>query len=410
MLNLDKKQKYLLACSFGPDSMALAEMLRREKYNFSIAHVNYHLREESSLETEGLKQYCKKYDIELFIHEVEEPITTNVEEKCREIRYHFFYEIMSSHPNTFYALLVAHQQDDLLETYLLQKKRNILPSYYGLPEKTTLFGMLVIRPLLAYKKARVIEICKENDVPYGLDSTNFLDIYARNKIRHEIIEKMSDDDRKKMLEEIKKENDKLQEAYRSVENFHDLSNAEILKLHPIEYRLYLNSLAKEVQSDFTVSQKVANEIRKVLLSDKPNVVTPVTKDLVFVKEYETSYFDFTNSQYDFLYVLDKGDKLDTSYFYLDFSNDATNRGVKESDYPIVIRNAKKEDIYFIKGYPVKVRRLFIDWKMPLSLRKRWPVILNKDNDIIYIPRYQKDFIPDETCNFYVKKRFSLKKG
>ena len=47
MLNLDKNKKYLLACSFGPDSMALCEMLRQEKCNFSIAHVNYHLREES---------------------------------------------------------------------------------------------------------------------------------------------------------------------------------------------------------------------------------------------------------------------------------------------------------------------------------------------------------------------------
>ena len=53
MLNLDKKQNYLLACSYGPDSMALAEMLRQEGYRFSIAHVNYNIREESSLETQA---------------------------------------------------------------------------------------------------------------------------------------------------------------------------------------------------------------------------------------------------------------------------------------------------------------------------------------------------------------------
>ena len=410
MLNLDKKQNYLLACSYGPDSMALAEMLRQEGYRFSIAHVNYNIREESSLETQGLKEYCHKHQIELFVHEVTTPIEKNVEEKCREIRYHFFYDIMSSHPNSFSILLVAHQQDDLLETYLLQKKRNILPKYYGLPEKTTLFGMEVMRPLLGYKKSELWDFCKKNQVPFGVDSTNFLDIYARNKIRHEVVEKMSDYDREKLLEEIKKENTKLQEAYQRVECLDDLSNKEILKLPNLEYRLYLNKLAVEVQSDFSISQKVADEIRKVLLSDKPNVITPVTNNLVFVKEYETSYFDFVNSQYDYLYVLESETKLDTPYFYLDFSHGASNRGVSKEDYPIMVRNAKKEDIYFIKGYPVKVRRLFIDWKMPLSLRKRWPVILNKDNRIIYIPRYQKDFIPDDHCNFYVKKRFSLKKA
>ena len=51
MLNLNKNQKYLLACSHGPDSMALFYMLKEEGYNFAVAHVNYHHREESNLET-----------------------------------------------------------------------------------------------------------------------------------------------------------------------------------------------------------------------------------------------------------------------------------------------------------------------------------------------------------------------
>ena len=60
------------------------------------------------------------------------------------------------------------------------------------------------------------------------------------------------------------------------------------------------------------------------------------------------------------------------------------------------------DEYLINGYKVKANRLFIDWKMPLSLRKRWPVIKDKNGNIIYIPRYQKDFKKNESLNFYVK--------
>lgn len=408
MLNLNKKDKYLLACSFGPDSMALCEMLRQEKYNFSVAHVNYHLREESNQETEGLKQYCKKYDIELFILDVKEIINKNIEETCREIRYHFFYDTLKNHKDLS-ALLVAHQQDDLLETYLLQKKRNILPKYYGLMEKNELFGMTVLRPLLQYKKKELLDFCRENDVPYGLDSTNFLDIYTRNKIRHQIVEKLDDKKRNELLLQIKKDNEILKNASLKVDSLHDLSNKELLELPHLEYRLYLNKLAMEVQDDFTVSEKLSLEIRKVLLSDKPNVGTLVSKNLVFIKEYETCYFDYINTAYDYYFILEKGEVLDTPYFYLDFSSDATNRNVHLEDYPLIIRNAKKEDIYFIKGYPVKMRRLFIDWKMPNSLRERWPVILNKDNRIIYTPRYQKNFVRDKNCNFYVKKRFSLKK-
>ena len=408
MLNLDKNKYYLLACSFGPDSMALFHLLTKENYHFAVAHVIYHLRDESSKETQDLISYCKKNNIEYFIYDVKEQITNNVEERCREIRYHFFHDVFEQE-NRFDVLLVAHHQDDLLETYLLQKQRKILPHHYGLNRKTTLFGVPVIRPLLDYKKSDLLRICKENDVPYALDSTNFLNIYARNKIRHEIVEKLSASQRKDILVQIELENQLLAEAYAELDKMGELSNQEVLSLSPIVYRLYLNCLAKEAQPDFEVSFKVAQEIRKVLLSDKPNVSMSVNKNLIFVKEYETCYFDFANSQYDFQYVLESPSKLDTPYFHLDFTSDTSNRNVSLNEYPLTIRNAQREDICFIREYPVKVRRLFIDWKMPMALRKRWPVILNKDNKIIYVPRYQKDFVPNEQCNFYVTKRFSLKK-
>ncbi len=410
MLNLDKKQKYLLACSFGPDSMALTEMLRQGGYVFSIAHVNYHLRTEADDETNGLRLYCQKNNVDLFVKDIKEEIKGNVEEKCREIRYTFFHDICLSHQGEFSALLVAHHQDDLIETYLLQKQRNILPHHYGLLEKTTLYDTTVIRPLLSYKKVELQSFCDKNHIPYSLDSSNFLPIYARNKIRHEVVEKMNDEERKKVLKEIAQKNAELESAQKIIESLQDLSNQEVLQLDSLCYRLYLNKMAQELQTDFSVSSKVANEIRKVLISDKPNVVMPVTKDIVFTKEYETCFFDFVKSESDFLYILDKGCILNTPYFYLDFTASASERNISFLDYPLIIRNAKPEDLYSISGYPVKVRRLFIDWKMPLSLRKRWPVILNKDNRIIYIPRYQKDFVPDDKCNFYVKKRFSLKKN
>ena len=406
MLNLNKNYKYLLACSFGPDSMALLKMLLNEKYNFEVAHVNYNLREEAKKETEDLLEYCNKHNITCHVYYVKEAIKTNVEEKCREIRYEYFKSLFDEHK--FDALLVAHQQDDLIETYYLQKQRNILPRYYGLQEETVLFGMNVIRPLLNYKKSELLDFCKENQVPFAIDSTNLLDIYARNKIRHEIVEKMDDIQRKEVIEIIYEENIELAKQYEQVDKLEGLTNQQMLELDPVIFRLYLNKLAKDVSPDFEVSKKVAREIRKLLQSNKPNISFPVSKSLRFMKEYETSFFDFENEMVNFYFLLEEAGKLDTPYFYLDFTKGASNRNVKEGDYPLVIRNANYDDSYVIKNYPVKVRRLFIDWKMPMSLRKRWPVILNKDNKIIYIPRYQKNFNPDMNCNFYVKKHISLK--
>ena len=408
MLNIDKKKKYLLACSYGPDSMALFKMLLLEGYQFSVAHVNYHLRQESDLEMDSLSKYCKDNKIELFVLNVSEKINKNIEERCREIRYQFFADILLKHQEID-SVLVAHHQDDLIETYLLQKKRKIIPSYYGLKMESRIFGINIMRPLLNYKKSDLMEFCKENDVSYSIDITNLGDHFSRNIIRHQIVMKMDDEQRKKMLEEIEKENQKLLSYYESANKLVNLSNKDLLKLNPVVFRIYINKLAKEVFPNIEISNKVANQIRNVLSSSKPNVMTPINKDVVFYKEYETCFFDLDINENGYFYVLEKPQILDTPYFYLDFTSHSDNRNVNEQSYPIIIRNAHLEDLVPINNYLVKVRRLFIDWKMPLSLRKRWPIILNKDNEVLYIPRYQKDFVVDEKCNFYVKKRFSLKK-
>ena len=50
MLNtslLDKKKKYLLGVSGGPDSMALLDMMH--EYSICVAHVNYNLRDDTEL-------------------------------------------------------------------------------------------------------------------------------------------------------------------------------------------------------------------------------------------------------------------------------------------------------------------------------------------------------------------------
>ena len=163
MLNLDKNLKYLLACSHGPDSMALFYMLKEEGYNFAVAHVNYHLREESNLEQEQLEAYCAKTGVQLFVKDVDEYLgNNNLEEKCRIIRYSFFKELVAE--NGFDAVLIAHNQDDLIETYLMQKRRQNLVQFFGIKEKPIIFDVKIIRPLLSYSKQELLMFCDLNKV------------------------------------------------------------------------------------------------------------------------------------------------------------------------------------------------------------------------------------------------------
>ena len=90
-INLDKNKKYLLACSFGPDSMALFDILQKEGYNFAVAHVNYKMRgKNSDYEHETLKKISQDQSIDFYDYVVEGTrIKGNFQNKAREIRYRF---------------------------------------------------------------------------------------------------------------------------------------------------------------------------------------------------------------------------------------------------------------------------------------------------------------------------------
>lgn len=400
-LNLDKNCKYLLACSFGPDSMALFHILATNKYDFACAIVNYHLREESDSEVLGLLKYADKFHVQVHVLDVKEKITKNVEATCREIRYKFFRDLCKQFG--YDATLIAQHQDDLIETFLMQKERQNNPIFYGISENTIIYGVNIIRPLLSYKKKDLLELCEQENVPYSIDKTNFDISIMRNKIRHNVVEKMVVSDREKLLEEINIENQKLSQL---------LSSIDIKRLCEVEYILSLdytsqcyalNMYAKSIDNSFALSKKHVGQIINILKSKKPNGQFSILKGLYLFKEYE--YFEFGVNKatpIEYKYSVLCPCVLDTPYFYLNFKQDTTDRNVDFDDYPLTIRNIKKSDYLIINGYKAKAQRLLIDWKVPFRKRMIWPVILNKNGECIYIPRYRNDFKMSNKDSFYVK--------
>lgn len=400
MLNLDKKQKYLLACSHGPDSMALFYMLKEEGYNFAVAHVNYHLREESDQEQKELEAYCAKNNVELYVKEVTESLgETNLEEQCRIIRYTFFKELVNAYH--FYAVLIAHNQDDVIETYLMQKTRQNLVEFFGIKENPIIFDTKIIRPVLGFSKQELLMFCDFNKVEYSIDKTNLQDVFLRNKIRHQVVEKMSKEEREKILDEMNAENEKLAKIQEKISQIKTKSIEEYNRLTDDEFLYAIVSLGRKLKPGFTMSRAQGLEIRKIFKSDKANVTVDIS-GLKLVKSYDSFDLIKDKNEQDFSFEIKEPTVLETDYFFLDFGGDTSNRNVTLNDYPLTVRNAKSDDTYIISGYAKQLRRLFIDWKVPLPLRKRWPVIVNKDGIIIYVPRYQKNFKKEDNCNFYVK--------
>ena len=94
----------LIGCSGGPDSTVLLVLLNKlkeiRKYKLSCAYLNHGLRrkKETSKDVSFLKKICKKYNVDLFIENIEYGSLKNlahdnkksIEEIAREKRYDFF--------------------------------------------------------------------------------------------------------------------------------------------------------------------------------------------------------------------------------------------------------------------------------------------------------------------------------
>ena len=63
----DKSYPYLIACSGGPDSMALLDMLLKENFNIIIAHVNYKTRDESDSEEQMVIEFAKLHNLIIYV-------------------------------------------------------------------------------------------------------------------------------------------------------------------------------------------------------------------------------------------------------------------------------------------------------------------------------------------------------
>ena len=61
----DPKATYLIACTYGPDSMALLDMVQKKGGKPIVCCINYHLFATSNEDAASLADYCKKAGLEM---------------------------------------------------------------------------------------------------------------------------------------------------------------------------------------------------------------------------------------------------------------------------------------------------------------------------------------------------------
>ena len=393
--DLDKSKKYLIAVSGGADSMALLDMLKENNYEIVVAHVNYKTRPTSDRDEQIVVNYCLKNHIICYTTNAVHNDKSNFEKWAREARYAFFKEIYEK--EKLDCLLVAHHKDDVIETYLMKKERKSLGYDLSIPRSSFYFDMNIYRPLYELRKDELRNYCLENKVEFGDDETNFEPIYARNKLRIEKLSKMSKEEKEELFNKILLENEswnnKLNKILLPYKNLESLTFSKLTSEDIDSQVLILYDYIASNLKDATLNEKLSrNRLLDMLekLDRNPNVSINLKDDVYLVKEYEKLWIkseDFEN----YSYVLEMFEELKTPYFEISLNGkNMEGIAVLKEDYPLTIRPYKKDDYIEIKDGHKSVRRLYIDKKIPASLRKTLPILLNKDGKILLIPSLYKE--------------------
>ena len=226
----------VLACvSGGADSMCLLEALleisRARGFQVGAMHYNHGLREqESTRDEEFVRDYCKKCCVPFYLGSGDvagyaKEQGTGIEEAARDMRYGFF--CVTAQKTGAMVIATAHTADDNAETVIMNLTRGagakglsgIPPirnvEYQGdytqessqseefsghycsdgrpRPSAFTDFSaseihyIKIIRPLMRVSRSEIILYLNGRNIPYVEDSTNDLDIYTRNRIRHAVM-------------------------------------------------------------------------------------------------------------------------------------------------------------------------------------------------------------------------------
>ena len=193
---------YIVAVSGGVDSMVLAHMLlRRPGLKLVIAHANHGMRPDAGEDEALVRQFAEQYSLQFFTTYLQLGSGAS-EEAARKARYEFLQQC--SKKVNAQGIVLAHHQDDLIETALLAIMRGT--GWRGLApfSGTTPYA----RPLLHLPKHQLIGYARANNVPWHEDSTNTNEAYTRNYIRHTLVptlDQKSSDWQESFLQHIRKQ-------------------------------------------------------------------------------------------------------------------------------------------------------------------------------------------------------------
>ncbi len=420
----------VVGVSGGPDSMALLYLMNKLKKELDLflicAHVDHNVRIESDDERKFLEKYCESEGIYFKYMKIETYGDDNFENEARTIRYNYFDKLVKEYNAKF--LLTAHHGDDLIETILMRIVRgSSLKGYSGFSRIVDKDGYKILRPLITVTKSQIEEFDKKHDIKYVIDKTNFDDVHTRNRYRKYVLPFLKSENPNVHLKFLKfseillennayidKEmnnlkNKVLKEGVLDTEKFKELDKV-------IQTKIIYSILETIYGDDLLIIGDIhVNLILKLINSNKPNMIVHLPNNVICTKTYNDVTFDF-NEPTDEVYEIEINDIVnlpngknievieDTEWT----NNFATRLSSNEVTLPLHVRtrrNGDKINIKKMKGTK-KLNDIFIDEKIPLKDRRIWPVVLDANENIVWIPGLRKSkFDKDKNEEYDIVLRY-----
>ncbi len=398
--NLINGKKVVLALSGGIDSMTLLDVLLKLNYEVIVAHVNHKKRLASDMEEIEIKKICDRLNIVFEVLHLKEDKTANFHDYAHNKRYDFFIEV--SHKHNASTIVTAHHKNDNLETILINLSRGSnLYGYGGISNKVTLKDLVISRPFLCVSKEDIINYAS-NKITFFEDCTNSEDHYFRNKIRHNIIPKLTSIN-EVILDKASTYTTLLQESFdfiRETSIKYLKENNNVIDVN--SFKLLHVAIKKDLLCymletlDIEKNNRIIDKLLMIIDIDKPQLDYNLKNNYIFKKRYDKCFIElsektekleiklnsindtFSNDKYKIYFskTLDCIEKKHSvNYLKICYNNIA---------FPLLFRTRQSRDAIRLKFGRKKIKDLFIDKKIPNEKRESILLLVDNNDEILYV--------------------------
>ena len=418
----------IVACSGGPDSMALLSLVVRIKndigLNVIVAHVNHGVRVESESEKDFVYDYCVSHDLIFEYMKIDELSSDNFECEARNLRYSFFDRLVKKYGCHY--VLTAHHGDDLMETILMRIVRgSTLSGYSGFSRVSDRGDYKILRPLIHMTKDQILEFDRVNGIDYVIDKTNFLDVHTRNRYRKYILPDLKSEDIN-VHDKFYKFSDTLVLYNNFIESYIDsiidsiiIDDVLFISKVMVYDRLIVNRVISRMfekyygDSIYLINDRHVNLVYSLFVSDKPNSFVYLPHFIRGVRSYDEFRFVLSNSvepykiEFNDFVNVPNGKNIQIVKKTSLNDNNVIRLSSVDIELPLFVRSRLDGDRMFVKGMDGsrKVKDIFIDCKIPIDDRNNWPIVVDSAGNVVWIPGLKKskfDRKIDENCDIILR--------